>query len=76
MKRYHFKTDDERDVRGVELASLGAARCEAAKVAASIICELADEPWKKAEWTVSVTDDNGVKVLELQIVGQEFAPGS
>ncbi len=74
MKRYHFKTDDERDVRGVELASLAAARCEAAKVGASIICELADEPWRKAGWTVSVTDDNGVKMLELQIIGQEFAP--
>ena len=74
MKRYHFKTDDERDIRGVELASFAAARCEAAKVAASIICQLTDEPWKKAEWRVTVTDDNGVKVLELQIVGQEFAP--
>ncbi len=72
MKRYHFKTDDERDVRGIELASLAAARCEAAKVAASIVCESADEPWHRSEWTVTVTDDLGVKVLQLQIVGNEL----
>ncbi len=42
MKRYHFKTDDQSDARGVALASLAAAKCEAAKVAASFICELAE----------------------------------
>ncbi len=71
MKRYHFKTDDQSDARGVELTSLAAAKCEAAKVAASIVCESADEPWRRSEWTVTVTDDSGVKVLQLKIVGNE-----
>jgi hypothetical protein len=72
MKRYHFKTNDERDARGVELASFAAAKCEAAKVAASILCEFSDEPWQRSEWTVTVTDDGGVKVLQLQITGTEL----
>ncbi len=71
MKHYHFKTDDHSDARGVALASLAAAKCEAAKVAASIVCETADEPWRRSEWTVTVTDDRGVKVLQLKIVGTE-----
>jgi 1,4-alpha-glucan branching enzyme len=71
MERYHFKTDDQSDARGVELASLAAAKCEAGKVMASMVCESADEPWQRSEWTVTVTDDRGVKVLQLQIVGTE-----
>jgi hypothetical protein len=48
MKRYHFKTDVQSDARGVELASLEAAKCEAAKVLASIVCASADEPWQQS----------------------------
>ena len=72
MKRYHFKTDEQSDARGVQLASLAAVKCEAAKVLASIVCASADEPWQRATWSVSVTDDGGVKVLQLQIVGTEL----
>ncbi len=71
MERYHFKTDEQRDARGIELASLAAAKCEAGKVMASIVCASADEPWRRSEWTVTVTDDRGVKVLQLKIVGTE-----
>ncbi len=57
MERYHFKTHEQRDARGIELASLAAAKCEAGKVMASIVCASADEPWQRSEWTVTVTDD-------------------
>ena len=71
MKRYHFKTDQQSDVKGAELADLAAVKCEAGKVAASILCAAADEVWQRCEWTVTVTDDFGVKVLELRIVATE-----
>ncbi len=71
MKRYHFKTDEQSDVKGLRLADLAAVKCEAGKVAGSIMCASADEVWQTREWTVTVTDDVGVTVLELSIVGTE-----
>jgi 1,4-alpha-glucan branching enzyme len=71
MNRYHFKTDGQSDVEGVRLADLAAVKCEAGKVAGSIMCAAADEVWQRREWTVTVTDDFGVKVLEFSIVGTE-----
>jgi hypothetical protein len=72
MKRYHFRTEDQVDTRGVELASLAAAKCEAAKIAASSVCASADESWENCDWTVTVTDDEGQKVFRLQIVATEL----
>ncbi len=71
MKRYHFKTDEQSDVKGMELADLAAVKCEAAKVAGSIVCAAADDAWQRREWAVTVTDDFGVKVLELRILGTQ-----
>jgi hypothetical protein len=71
MKRYHFRTEDQADVRGVELASLAAAKCEAAKVAASTVCASADEDWENCSWTVTVTDDDGRKMFQLRVIATE-----
>lgn len=71
MKRYYFKTDEQSDEEGVHLADLAAVKCEAGKVAGSIVCAAAEEVWQRREWTVTVTDDFGTKVLELSIVGTE-----
>jgi uncharacterized protein DUF6894 len=67
MIRYHFKTDDQSDAKGIQLASLAAVKCEAAKIAASLACAAADEAWDRSEWKVTVTDDIGQPVLQLQI---------
>ena len=71
MKRYHFRTDEQSDTTGVRLASLAAVKCEAAKIAASTICAAADDVWQRSQWTVAVTDDSGLKVLELQVIGTD-----
>jgi 1,4-alpha-glucan branching enzyme len=73
MKRYYFKIDDQADARGVELADLAAAKCEAAKVAASYACGLADDRWHDCRWTVTVTDDDHREVLRLELTGIESA---
>ena len=72
MRRYHFRTEDQADARGVELASLAAAKCEAAKIAASIVCASADEAWENCNWTVTVTDDDGRKMFQLQVIATEL----
>jgi len=76
MKRYHFKTSGQSDVKGVRLADLAAVKCEAAKVAASIVVAAADDDWQRCEWTVTVTDDFGMNILELRIVGTERLAGA
>jgi hypothetical protein len=70
-ERNHFRTDRQTDGKGVELASLAAAKCEAAKVVASTICAAADATWQNSEWTVTVTDDHGAKLLHLRVTGTE-----
>jgi len=72
MKRYHFKADGQADPKGARLADLPAVKCEAAKVAAGLLAAAADDAWRGREWTVTVTDDRGVKVLELRVVGSEM----
>ena len=72
MKRYHFETDAQRDSKGVELVSLAAVKCEAAKIGASLACASADDAWQSSEWTVTVKDDRGQAILQLRIVGTEL----
>jgi hypothetical protein len=72
MRRYHFRTEDQVDARGVELASLAAAKCEAAKIAASMVCASADEAWENCNWAVTVTDNDGRKVFQLQVIATEL----
>ena len=71
MPTFHFHTDDQRDHDGTELPSLQAAKCEAVKVAGRVICDEADEFWDKAVWTLTVADDRGLTLFQLQIVGIE-----
>jgi 1,4-alpha-glucan branching enzyme len=71
MRRYHFKIDDQSDAGGVELADLAAAKCEAAKVAASEACGLADARWHDCRWTLIVIDEKGSEVLPLERTGIE-----
>jgi hypothetical protein len=75
MKRYHFRTEDQVDARGVELASLAAAKCEAAKIAASRVCASADETWENCNWAVTVTDDAGRTIFQLQVKATELLTG-
>jgi hypothetical protein len=71
MPRFHFHTDDNRDDDGHIMPDVEAAKCEAVKLAGQIICNQAHEFWDKAEWTMTVTDENGLTQFQLQIVGTE-----
>ena len=74
MPRYHFNVDNGAvlpDPDGTELDSLAAAKCEAVKTAGRMICDAAGEFWDSAEWVMTVTDDAGLTLFTLQIVGTE-----
>ena len=71
MPRYFFHTDDRTDAEGTELASVEVAKCSAVTLAGKIICEKPERFWDKAEWSMTVTDDRGLTLLQLQIIGTE-----
>ena len=73
MPKYHFNLDHERDEHGVELANLAAAKCEALEFASRHICDVANAFWDREEWTLTVTDDRGLCLLQLHIVGTQSA---
>jgi hypothetical protein len=40
-----------------------------------MICDEADQFWDKAEWNMTVTDDRGLTLFQIHILGTE-APAS
>jgi hypothetical protein len=73
MPNYHFNISDDAspDPDGIEIANLATAKCEAIQMAGRIICDAARDFWDRAEWTMTVTDDQGLTLFTLQIVGTE-----
>ena len=74
MPKYHFNIADghsPHDSEGIEVESLAVAKCEAIRMAGRIICDAAASFWDRAEWTMTVTDDTGLTMFTLQIVGTE-----
>ena len=73
MPKFHFHLDDQRDEQGLELADLAAAKCEALEFAARHICDAANAFWDRKDWTLSVTDERGLTLVQLHIVGTQSA---
>ena len=73
MPKFHFHLDDERDEQGLYLPDLAAAKCEALEFAARHICDAANAFWDREEWTLTVTNERGLTLLQLQIVGTQSA---
>jgi hypothetical protein len=74
MPRYHFNVEDGQstvDGGGTELESLEVAKCEAVKLAGRTICEAAGEFWDRSEWSMTVTDEDGLTLFTLHVVGTE-----
>jgi len=71
MPKFHFHLDPERDEQGLELADVAAAKCEALDFAARHICDHANAFWEREEWSLTVTNENGLTLLQLQVVGTQ-----
>lgn len=78
MARYHFNIEDGApgpDAEGIEMDSLASAKCEAVKLAGRAICDAAGTFWQEAQWKMTVTDETGLTLFELLIIGTEAAAG-
>ena len=74
MPRYHFNVNGERDDEGYELPNVLVAQSEALGMAGRIICdEDSAKFWKAHDWTMQVTDSDGLSLFELLILATESA---
>ena len=76
MPKYHFHLDDQRDEEGIELPNLAAAKCEALEFASRHICDAANSFWDREDWTLTVTDERGLTLVQLHIIGTQSAATS
>jgi hypothetical protein len=78
MPRYFFHIDDGiavHDEEGTELQDVAVAKCEAVKLAGQMICESSGTFWDRQEWKLTATDEVGLTLFCLHLLGVE-APAS
>ena len=71
MFRYFFHVMNSRaviDLSGAELPGNSQARMHAIAMTAGMMSDL-DATWKGEEWTMTVTDHDGVVILTLRFSG-------
>jgi hypothetical protein len=76
MPIYHFDIADAHPpiaCEGVELESVGAARCQALRYAGQILCEQPEAFWDNSEWTLTVSDENHLTLFSV-VIGTVVAP--
>ena len=74
MPLFHFHIEDGSEIRddlGMELPGVPEAKCEAVRFAGRLICDHAGQFWNAADWALTVTDENGLSLFRLQLIGTE-----
>ena len=74
MPIYHFDINggtNDSDRTAVEFSDLAEAKSEALKLAGTLIADASETFWEKPEWMLIVTDDEGLTVFQLQVLGAE-----
>jgi hypothetical protein len=71
VARFHFHLNPERDDQGLELPDVAAAKCEALDFAARHICDDSNAFWDREAWSLTVTNEMGLTLLQLQIVATQ-----
>lgn len=76
MPRFYFHTNhpDEQNVQddvGLDLADVHAAKCEAVAYAGSLLCDVREHFWDKGDFELTVTDERGLILFTMHVVGTE-----
>jgi uncharacterized protein DUF6894 len=75
MPRYFFHTKNpKKDAEGREFADIATAKCEAVRYAGQFLRDVAEDFWKDANVEMTVTNERGLVLFTMQIVGRE-SPG-
>lgn len=74
MPRYFFHVaGTDADVEGVELKHLAAAKCDAVRTAAQLICDSPGAFWDTGDFTMTISDESGLTLFSLMVVGVDSA---
>jgi uncharacterized protein DUF6894 len=66
---FHVHDGSERpDMEGSEFAEIGQVRSEAVRLTGEILRDMDHRFWDRPEWTLTVTDETGAKVLGLRVL--------
>ena len=76
MPRFYFHSNhpDERNVQddeGMEFASVDDAKCQAVAYAGRLLCDAAEHFWDSGDFELTVTDDQGLILFTMRVVGTE-----
>jgi hypothetical protein len=76
MPRFFFHTNhpSERDIQddqGITYPSIHAAKCEAVAYAGRLLADSATSFWDDGDFELTVTDDSGVILFMMRVVGFE-----
>lgn len=74
MPNYHFEIIGPavfEDARSIEFSDVAKAKNEALKLAGTLIADASETFWDKPEWMLIVTDDEGLTLFQLQVLGKE-----
>lgn len=74
MPSYHFAVNGPAGAsnpRVVKFSGLAEAKSEALKLAGTLIADASETFWDNPEWMLIVTDDKGLTLFQLQVLGAE-----
>lgn len=74
MPRFYFHTNNPaeglvQDDEGIDFASIHEAKCEAVAYAGRLLCDVAEQFWDHADFELTVTDDQGLILFVMRVVG-------
>jgi hypothetical protein len=75
VPRFFFHTNNPLEPalqdEGLELETVHAARCKAVRYAGQLLCDVGERFWDTADFELSVTDDRGLILFTMRVVGTE-----
>jgi hypothetical protein len=74
MPLFYFQLEDDfssREKDAWDLKDLATAKCAAVRYAGEILCDAADTFWNAAQWKLTVTDEAGLTLFTLELVGTD-----
>lgn len=76
MPRFYFHTNHPaqgnlQDDEGITLRSIHEAKGQAVAYAGRLLCDVAEKFWDTADFELTVTDDKGLILFTMRVVGTE-----
>jgi hypothetical protein len=76
VARFYFHTNHPaelsvQDDEGLEFSTVHDAKCAAVKYAGQLLADVAEKFWDSADFDLTVTDQNGLILLSIRVVGIE-----